>query len=102
MNQFVGRRWLSVKSAAKYSDFSTATIETAIKLGKLRSCQVHLQGKRSSRRIKREWIDAWIESIPVPTIEEVLAGVTWFDAPDPVTTLAEQIAREVVRLMREA
>lgn len=64
MPSTVQPEWLSVKSAAAYSDFTTRTIETAIRLGKLKSRSVHLQGSRSSRRIKREWIDAWIEGMP--------------------------------------
>jgi hypothetical protein len=98
----VQREWFSVKSAAAYSDFSVSAIESAFRLGQLESRAVKIRGKRVARRIKREWIDAWIEGIPAPTIEEVHAGVTRFDAPAPVTTLAEQIAREVVRLLRDA
>ena len=33
-------------------------------------------GERVASWIKREWIDAWIEGVPVPTIEEALAGLT--------------------------
>ena len=40
--------------------------------------------------------------VAVSTLEEVLAGTCWNDGSDPVTVLSEQIAREVVRLMREA
>lgn len=72
------REWFSVKSAAKYSDFSTRTIETAIHLGKLKSLSVHLQGKR-------EWLEAWIEGKP---------------ANETSRPLAQQIACEVVRLLR--
>ena len=94
--------WFSVKSAAAYSDFSVSAIESALRLNKLESRAVKIRGERVARRIKREWIDAWIEGIPVPTSEEVLAGYNWIEASPPVVTLAEQIAREVVRLMREA
>jgi len=81
----VQREWFSVKSAAAYSDFSVSAIESALRLGKLESRAVKIKGERVARRIKREWLDAWIEGRPVETTE----------------TLAEQIAREVVRLMRE-
>ena len=100
MESSIEREWFSVKSAAAYSDFTTRTIETAIRLGKLKSKSVHLQGSRSSRRIKREWIDAWIEGMPVSGIEDGQPPVVAKE-PEPAT-LAEQIAREVVRLMREA
>lgn len=58
--------WFSIQSAADYSDFSDATIEMAIKQGKLRSKKVNMtgSGKRFHRRIKREWLDAWIEEQP--------------------------------------
>ena len=55
------RGWYSIKSAADYSDFSVSAIETAIRIGALRSVAVKIRGERICRRIKREWIDAWIE-----------------------------------------
>lgn len=62
----ITKGWLSIQSAAEYSDFSDATIEAAIRLGKLRSKKVNMTGtgKRFHRRIKREWLDAWIEDQP--------------------------------------
>ncbi|MEK7950511.1 hypothetical protein [Luteolibacter soli] len=75
-----------MKSAAAYSDFSVSAIESALRLGQLDSRTVKIKGERKARRIKREWLDKWIEGEPV----------------ESVGTLAEQIAREVVRLMREA
>lgn len=56
--------WFSVFGAAKYSDYSTASIESAIRLGLLKSKKVRITGNRFSRRIKREWLDAWIEDQP--------------------------------------
>ncbi|WP_367874007.1 helix-turn-helix domain-containing protein [Luteolibacter sp. Populi] len=58
--------WFSVESAAAYTDFSYATIDNAIKAGKLkcRKVQATGTGKHLSKRIKREWLDAWIEDQP--------------------------------------
>jgi len=58
--------WFSVKTAASYSDFSVSAIESALRLGKLESRAVKIRGERVARRIKREWIDAWIEGMPGP------------------------------------
>jgi len=54
--------WYSIKTAAAYTSFSTSAIEKAIARDELRSLRVQLRGKRSARRMKREWLDAWIES----------------------------------------
>lgn len=57
--------WFSVKGAAAYTDFSVSAIEKALRLGQLQSKAVKFDGTRISRRIKREWLDAWIEGQPV-------------------------------------
>ncbi len=56
--------WFSVKGAARYTDFSVSAIESAIRLGKIESRAVRIRGERVARRIKREWLDAWIEGKP--------------------------------------
>ena len=68
-------------------------------MGKLESRAVKIRGERVARRIKRGWIDA-IEGAPVPGIDDP-PPPTVADQPEAVSSLAEQIAREVVRLMRE-
>lgn len=66
MPSTVQKGWFSVKTAAAYSDFSVSAIESALRLGKLESRAVMIRGERVARRIKREWIDAWIEGMPGP------------------------------------
>ena len=65
MHAPVQREWFSVKSAAKYSDFCEKTIRNAIDRDQLKSCRVKIKGKREGHRIKRAWLDAWIEGTPV-------------------------------------
>jgi hypothetical protein len=57
--------WFSVKGAAAYTDFSVSAIESAVRLGQIETRAVRIKGNRVSRRIKREWPDAWIEGQPV-------------------------------------
>lgn len=62
------RGWFSIKTAAKYSDFCEKTIRNAVEAGQLESRGVKILGERKTHRIKREWIDAWIEGQPVPEV----------------------------------
>jgi hypothetical protein len=84
------RGWFSVKSAAAYTDFTTRSIENAIHLKQIEFRRVRIKGERFCVRIKKEWLDAWID------------GVTEKDAqparlhPDDI----EAIAATLVRLMR--
>lgn len=89
-----------LKAPQEYSDFCEKTIRNAIDRDQLKSCRVKIKGQREGDRIKREWIDAWIEGMPVPTIEEIIAGTCWNDGPDPITALSEQIAQQVATLLK--
>lgn len=102
----IERGWYSPQSAAVYSDFSVGTIDKAIRLGQLRSRRVHVQGNRTSRRIKKEWIDDWIDRIPLPGDPDFDPKVSLFETTRRMKgerqIFAEQIAAEVVRLLRES
>ena len=50
--------WLTVKEAADYASLSADTIYTACERGELRHARV--SGRRTIR-LRREWIDAWLE-----------------------------------------
>lgn len=64
MNAHEVKGWFSVRSAADYSDFSVSAIESAIRLGHIKHKRVKIKGTARCVRIKREWLDAWIESQP--------------------------------------
>lgn len=50
--------WLNVPQGAEYAGLSRDTIYTACERGELRHARV---GGRRAIRLRREWIDAWIE-----------------------------------------
>ena len=50
--------WLTVKEAADHASLSADTIYTACERGELRHARV--SGRRTIR-LRREWIDAWLE-----------------------------------------
>ena len=50
--------WLTVREAADYANLSADTSYTACERGELRHARV--SGRRTIR-LRREWIDAWLE-----------------------------------------
>lgn len=52
------KTWLTVAGGAEYSGVSRDTIYTACERGELRHARI---GGRRAIRLKREWIDAWLE-----------------------------------------
>ena len=50
--------WYSMQQAATYANVSLSTIKRAVASGELRS------SRRRVRRIRREWIDEWLERAP--------------------------------------
>ncbi len=52
------RTWLTVGEAAEYAGVSRDTIYTAVERNELHHARI---GGRRSIRLKREWIDAWLE-----------------------------------------
>ena len=52
------KTWLTVAEGAEYSGVSRDTIYTACERGEIRHARV---GGRRAIRLKREWIDAWLE-----------------------------------------
>jgi excisionase family DNA binding protein len=60
-----GLGWFSLQSAAEYTDFTERSITNATKLGQLKFRRVRIKGERFCVRIKREWLDEWLEKQPV-------------------------------------
>src|SRR6266542_3579407 len=52
------KTWLTVAEGAEYSGVSRDTIYTACERGELSHARI---GGRRAIRLKREWIDAWLE-----------------------------------------
>ena len=52
------KTWLTVGDAAEYAALSRDTIYTACERHEIRQVRV---GGRRAIRLKREWIDAWLE-----------------------------------------
>ena len=52
------RIWMNVSEGAEYANVSRDTIYTAVERGELRHVRI---GGRRSIRLKREWIDEWLE-----------------------------------------
>ena len=52
------KTWLTVGEAAEYAALSRDTIYTACERREIRQARV---GGRRAIRLKREWIDAWLE-----------------------------------------
>ena len=52
------KTWLTVAECAEYSGVSRDTIYTACERSELRHARV---GGRRAIRLRREWIDAWLE-----------------------------------------
>ena len=52
------KKWLTVAEGAAYSGVSRDTIYTACERSELRHARV---GGRRAIRLRREWIDAWLE-----------------------------------------
>ena len=59
--------WYSLRGAALYTGFSVTAIREAMKLGKfpVRRVAISGSGSATSARIKREHLDAWLESAPL-------------------------------------
>ena len=51
--------WYTVTGAAAYTCFSTDTIYRACERGELQHTKV---GGRTAIRLRREWLDAWLEA----------------------------------------
>ena len=88
----VERGWFSIQGAAYYTGFSLSSIEKALRLNLFKSRKVKIEGTHS-RRIKREWLDAWIEEQDGGTAEP----------PEPLRLHPddiEAIAAAVVKLLR--
>lgn len=55
---------MTIATAAETCSVSRRTIERAIERGELRAAVL---GEKSGRRIRREWLDAWIDArAPLP------------------------------------
>jgi excisionase family DNA binding protein len=54
--------WLTLKEGAAYARTGTRIVYQAIRAGQLRAVRV---GGRRELRIKREWIDAFLETLEV-------------------------------------
>lgn len=54
--------WLVPAEAAKHAKVSPACIYAAVARGDLRAVRV---GGRRSIRLRRGWVDAWLEGLPV-------------------------------------
>lgn len=75
------KTWLTVTESAEYAGVSRDTIYTACERRELRHARV--SGRRAIR-VKREWIDAWLEqhtrstrkAVDTPGATRVTAGVT--------------------------
>lgn len=52
------KTWLTVAEGAEYSGVSRDTIYTACERGELRHARI---GGRRAIRLKREWLDGWLE-----------------------------------------
>jgi excisionase family DNA binding protein len=55
-----------VSDASRYANVSERTIYGEIAAGRLRAAVV---GGRRSKRLKRDWIDQWLEATAAPTEE---------------------------------
>ena len=87
--------WFAVNGAAIYTGFSVSAIESALRLGQLESRVITISGARRSRRIRREWLDAWIEGT------EIIPGdaTTPPEKPD-AAAIAAQIAFHAAEIQR--
>lgn len=87
--------WFSVEGAAQYTGFSTSTIEKGVRTKQLTSRAVKVGGSRISRRIKREWLDAWIEGTVIISGDVVMS----YEKPD-AAGIAAQIAFHAGEIQR--
>ena len=55
--------WLTVRQSCDYTQLHDDTLRREIRLGRLRHARV---GGRKSIRIRRSWLDAWLESSSTP------------------------------------
>ena len=51
--------WLTVKQSGQYTQSSRRLIYNEIKAGRLRAARI---GGRRELRLRREWLDQWLES----------------------------------------
>jgi excisionase family DNA binding protein len=65
--------WLNVREAAEYAGVCRDTIYTACERREIRQVRV---GGRRAIRLKREWIDAWLERHAVDAQDKRTSGHT--------------------------